>query len=385
MSRFVPKVPPLPPLGAGFVRDPTTGLYDVDGIWPQLLSGPLLATDLVTVVRDTGTVEAPNLLLYSAAMSALLAGGTTPAPTPTPTPSGSTIPADGTLSGLPSTIVAGQPLSAASYIPTTGSAPNLVLWNVAAGAEEGSRFSPFVMPGGTLSLLIPQRAGAYTVRGFAASAGGTATYESGQISVTAAPGALPAMPTQAADTGATATSVIMNWTSTATSYHVLARAGVGASYGSLSDQAQWPTNSFSFQNLEGNSSPRAVIIPQNANGYGTPTGQFISFVQGSVAATAASALAGVPSSVPVGTTIGGYYNYEPHPISTTLTPAGSLAWAVRYNNGDEVGTRAPLSGSLLPEFRLDTTTSSGSTLRIYSAKTGGTLLQESAPITVTAS
>ena len=106
---------------------------------------------------------------------------------------------------------------------------------------------------------------------------------------------------------------------------------------------------------------------------------------GAVAATAASALVGVPSSVPVGTTIGGTYNGAPYPITTTLTPSGSTAWSVRYNNGADVGTRAALLGSALPPFNLSSIASSGCTLRIYSAQTGGVLLQESAPITVTAS
>ena len=192
------------------------------------------------------------------------------------TPSGGTTPADGTLSGLPSTIVAGQPLSAASYVPTTGTLPYLVLYNVADGAEEGPRFTPGVMPGGKLLLLIPQTANAYTVRGFAAATGGSAIYESAQFNVTAAPGALPATPTQTADSGATSSSVTMNWSATAASYRVLGRAGPGLAYGSLVD-ATISTNSFTFTGQPASSTPRAAIIPQNANGYGTPSGQFLSF------------------------------------------------------------------------------------------------------------
>ncbi len=37
------------------------------------------------------------------------------------------------------------------------------------------------------------------------------------------------------------------------------------------------TNSYTFTGRPASSSPRAVVIPQNANGYGTPTGQFLSF------------------------------------------------------------------------------------------------------------
>ncbi|MGI4945844.1 MAG: hypothetical protein ACRYHQ_35675, partial [Janthinobacterium lividum] len=171
---------------------------------------------------------------------------------------------------------AGQPLSAASYVPTTGSAPYLVLWNVATAAEEGSRWLPGASPGGTLALLIPQKAGAYTVRGFAAATGGTATYESAQIAVTAAPGALPTVPTQTADTGATSSGVTMNWTATAPSYRVLARNGVGSAYGSLVNTTA-STNSYTFTGLPAGASPRAAIIPVNANGSG-PAGLCFSFL-----------------------------------------------------------------------------------------------------------
>jgi len=191
---------------------------------------------------------------------------------PAPTPSGGTIAPDGTLTGLPSTVVAGQPLSAATYGQST---LYFVLYRAAAAVEEGLRWGTNVMPG-NLTLLIPQAAGAYTVRGYNAATGGSVVYESAQINVTAAPGALPATPTQTADTGATSSGVTTNWTATATSYRVLARPGVGTVYGSLAD-ATVSTNSYTFTGLAANSSPRAVVIPQNANGYGTPSGQFLSF------------------------------------------------------------------------------------------------------------
>lgn len=182
--------------------------------------------------------------------------------------------ADSTLAGLPSTIVAGQPLSAATY--TTSTAPAyFVLYRAADAVEEGLRWASGAMPG-ALTLLIPQTAGAYIVRGYDAATGGNKVYGSAQFTVTAAPGALPAIPTQTADTGATSSGVTMNWTATGTSYRVLARAGVGSAYGSLAD-ATVSTNSYTFTGLAANSSARAVIIPRNANGYGTPTGQFISF------------------------------------------------------------------------------------------------------------
>jgi hypothetical protein len=123
--------------------------------------------------------------------------------------------------------------------------------------------------------LIPQAAATYTVRGFAAASGGSSTYESAQTTVSASPGALPATQAQAADTNRTSSSVTMNWSATAASYRVLARNGVGTAYGSLAD-ATVTTNSYTFTGLAASSSPRAVVIPQNANGYGPPSGQFLS-------------------------------------------------------------------------------------------------------------
>jgi len=176
------------------------------------------------------------------------------------------------LTGLPSTIAAGQPLSAATYGQST---PYFVLYRVAGAVEEGVRWASSVMPG-NLTLLIPQTAGAYTVRGYDAATAGNKVYESAQFNVTAAPGALPATPTQAADTGTTSSGTTMNWSATATSYRVLARPGVGTVYGSLADTTV-STSSFTFTGRPASSSPRAVVIPQNASGYGTPSGQFLSF------------------------------------------------------------------------------------------------------------
>jgi hypothetical protein len=193
----------------------------------------------------------------------------TPAPTPAPAPA-----SDGTLTNLPATIVAGQPLSAATYTQPQ-STPYFVLYRVAGAVEEGVRWASGVMPG-NLTLLIPQTAGAYTVRGYDAATAGNKVYESAQFNVTAAPGALPATPTQTADTGTTSSGTTMNWTATAASYRVLARPGVATVYGSLADTTV-STNSFTFTGRPASSSPRAVVIPQNVNGYGTPTGQFLSF------------------------------------------------------------------------------------------------------------
>jgi len=217
----------------------------------------------------TVLATSPNIAVAAAAAAPA------PAPTPAPTPSGGTIAPDGTLSGLPSTIVAGQPLSAATY-GQPQSTPYFVLYRVAGAVEEGVRWASSVMPG-NLTLLIPQTAGAYTVRGYDAATAGNKVYESAQFNVTAAAGALPATPTQAADTGTTSSATTMNWSATAPSYRVLARPGVGTVYGSLADTTV-STNSYTFTGLAPSSSPRAVIIPQNANGYGTPSGQFLSFI-----------------------------------------------------------------------------------------------------------
>jgi len=215
----------------------------------------------------TISVSANPSMTGAAGLAYQATAAATPTPTPTPAPT-----SDGTLTGLRSTIVAGRPLSAVTYGQST---LYFVLYRVAGAVEEGLRWGTNVMPG-NLNLLIPQTAGAYTVRGFNAATGGSVVYESGQFTMTAAPGALPATPTQTADTGATSSGVTMNWTATGTSYRVLARPGVGTVYGSLAD-ATVTTSSYTFTGLAASSSPRAVVIPQNANGYGTPTGQFLSF------------------------------------------------------------------------------------------------------------
>ncbi len=239
--------------------------------------GPLPATTLMLVSDGTAlpvgylNCATPKQVaeLLAPLVGAILAGTSTPTSSQTPTPAPAS---DGTLTGLPATIVAGQPLSAATYGQST---LYFCLYRVAGAVEEGLRWGTNVMPG-DLNLLTPQTAGAYTVRGYSAATGGSVVYESAQINVTAAPGALPATPTQAADTGATSSSVTTNWTATGTSYRVLARPGVGGVYGSLADTTV-STNSFTFTGRPASSSPRAVVIPQNANGYGTPSAQFLSF------------------------------------------------------------------------------------------------------------
>jgi len=236
---------------------------------------PSAAGSGIIGVMSNPSMTAPAGLAYQATAAATSTPTPSPTPAPTPTPTPAPAPtSDGTLTGLPSTIAAGQPLSAATYTPTQATPSYFVLYNVSAGAEEGLRWSSGVM-GTSLKLLIPQAAATYTVRGFAAASGGSPTYESAQIAVTAAPGALPATPAQAADTNRTSSGVTMSWTATAASYHVLARSGPGFAYGSLAD-ATVMTNSYPFTGLAASSTPRAVVIPQNANGYGAPTGQFVS-------------------------------------------------------------------------------------------------------------
>jgi hypothetical protein len=251
-------------------------------------SGTTAATfDFTPSTAGSGTISvsaspsmtAPAGLAYqaTAAATSTPTPSPTPAPTPTPTPAPAPAPApastsDSTLANLPSTIVAGQSLSAVTYGQST---LYFVLYRVAGAVEEGLCWQGGRMPS-NLGLLIPQTAGAYTVRGYDAATAGNKVYESAQINVTAAPGALPATPTQAADTGATSSGVTMNWTATGTSYRVLARPGVDTVYGSLAD-ATVTTNSYAFTGLAANLSPRAIVIPQNANGYGTPSGQFLSF------------------------------------------------------------------------------------------------------------
>ncbi len=247
-------------------------------------SGTTAATfDFTPSAAGSGTISvsaspsmtAPAGLAYqaTAAATSTPTPSPTPAPTPTPTPAPAST-SDSTLANLPSTIVAGQPLSAVTYTPPQTSI-YFVLYKVPGAIEEGLRWPSAVMPG-ALTLLVPQTAGAYTVRGYDAPTAGNKVYESAQINVTAAPGPLPATPAQAADTNRTSSAVTTNWSATAASYHVLARPGIGTVYGSLAD-ATVTTNSYTFTGLAASSSPRAIVIPQNANGYGTLTGQFLSF------------------------------------------------------------------------------------------------------------
>ena len=268
----------------------TYAMTPTGGAWPSGVVLTPVATGLSgtfnpTTLSPAGTTGAAFAFTPSAAGSGTISVTSSPAMTnpagvalTATAAQGSTIAPDGTLTGLPATIVAGQPLSAATFTPPQ-TVIYFVLYRVAAAVEEGPRWPSSTMPG-NLTLLIPQSAGAYTVRAYSAATGGTLAYESAQIAVTAAPGALPVTPAQAADSGATSSSVTMNWSATAASYRVLGRAGVGLAYGSLVDTTV-STNSFTFTGLAASSAARAAIIPQNANGYGTPSGQFLSFTAAS--------------------------------------------------------------------------------------------------------
>ena len=180
-----------------------------------------------------------------------------------------------TLTGMPSTIVAGQLLSSVGITQAQGVSGFVVLYR--SGADEGVRLQVGLMPP-TLVWLAPQTANAYTIRVYDAATGGSLLFETAQINVTAAPGPLPAQVTQTASTGATQTSVTMNWTATGTSYRFLARPGVGTSYGSLADTTL-STNSYTFTGQPAGNSPRAIVIPQNANGFGPPSSQLLTFLE----------------------------------------------------------------------------------------------------------
>lgn len=58
MSFLVPEALPLPPFGVGFIRNPTTGLYDVDEQAPVASStAPVAATALVDTTGHSFTLS----------------------------------------------------------------------------------------------------------------------------------------------------------------------------------------------------------------------------------------------------------------------------------------------------------------------------------------
>ena len=181
-----------------------------------------------------------------------------------------------TLTGMPASIVAGQPLSGVTFAFPAGGygSAQLVLYNVTAGAEEGPRIYSLSLPTTNLELYTPQTNALYTVRAFNYE-GTTLLFESAQIAVSAAPGALPTQPAQTADTNRTAFTVTVNWASTGTSFRVLAKNGIGGTFGTLAS-ATVTTNSYAYTDLPANSNPRTLVVPQNANGYGTVSGSMFS-------------------------------------------------------------------------------------------------------------
>lgn len=178
------------------------------------------------------------------------------------------------MNNVPGSIVAGQPLSEVTFT-LSGVSPAFALFNVTSGVEEGTRQVNHSMPPGNLGYLIPQANAIYTVRAYDNVSGGNLLFESTQIAAAAAPGPLPARVTQTADTNVSQTSVTMNWTATGTSYRALARPGPGTVYGSSADTTV-STNNYTFTSQTAGTNPRAIVILQNANGYGTPSSQLFS-------------------------------------------------------------------------------------------------------------
>lgn len=183
---------------------------------------------------------------------------------------------DVTLTGMPSSIVAGQPLSGVTFAFPVGGygQANFVLFNVTTGAEEGPRIPSNSLPANNLGLFTPQTNALYTMRAY--NFDYTALlFQSTQIAVSAPPGPLPARVQNLGDTGRTQTGVTMNWTATAPTYRLLTRPGFGSPYGSLVDTITSAT-SYTFTGLAAGSAARSLVVPQNSNGTGMTSFQFIS-------------------------------------------------------------------------------------------------------------
>ena len=135
-----------------------------------------------------------------------------------------------------------------------------------AGAEEGPRLLSTNLSTNNLGLFTPQTNAFYTVRAYNFDFS-SLLLESSQISVSAAPDLFPAQVGQLADTNRTSSSATVNWTATGTSYRVLARPGVATTYGNLVDTTVSAT-SINLTGRAAGSTPRCLIIPENANGRG---------------------------------------------------------------------------------------------------------------------
>lgn len=198
------------PVGSNLVG-PAVALSGTSGTVPAITPPAAGTVCLALLNAATGTIIARSGSITVAA-----------AATPPTTQSGGGV----TLSGVPASIVAGQPLSGVTFsFSTEVGNGQIVLYNVTSGVEEGPRLLSSSLPANDLGLFIPQANALYTVR--VRNYDNTSVlFESTQISVSAAPGALPSRVTQMADTNRTSSSVTVNWTATAPSYRVLARPGI---------------------------------------------------------------------------------------------------------------------------------------------------------------
>ncbi len=181
---------------------------------------------------------------------------------------------DVVLTGLPSSIAAGQPLSGTSFTTNNSAYGDFVLWDQTAGAIDGlAVIADTVTPDNTLDFLVPQNAGhTYTVRLVSTTDSTSVVWESASFSVTAAPGALPAQVSGFTTSGATTTQVTLNWSavSGATGYQVLARVIAGQPWGSFANTVVSGT-SYTFTGLAANEFFFPIVTAINANGRGPAT------------------------------------------------------------------------------------------------------------------
>ena len=180
---------------------------------------------------------------------------------------------DVVLTGLPSSIAAGQPLASTYFTLNNGAYGAFILWDVTAGAQDDSGFviSSTVTPDSSLDFLVPQNAGhQYEVQLVTpGSSPPSVIWQSASFAVTAAPGALPAQISSFSTSNVTTTGLTLNWpaVSGATGYLVLARTSTGQKWGSLANTVV-SSPSFAFTGLTAGSGLYAIVSPINANGRG---------------------------------------------------------------------------------------------------------------------
>ena len=116
------------------------------------------------------------------------------------------------LTGLPTSIAAGQPLSGTYFTLNNNADGDLVLYDHTAGAVEGAFFiADTVTPDNSLDFMVPQNAGhTYTVR-LISTDEATLYCESATFAVTAALGALPAAISGFTTSNVTTTTLMLNW------------------------------------------------------------------------------------------------------------------------------------------------------------------------------